>query len=114
MRAPPGTGRPHPRGYGTFPKVAGRLVRENKLMDLSTAVHKMTMAPARRFGLVGRGTIAEGMVADMVVFDKEAIIDLATYDNPRRQPIGIKYVFVDGRLTLDHGKVVSTVGGKFI
>lgn len=111
---PPGMGRPHPRGYGSFPKILGSLVRNEKIINLETAIHKMTMAPAKSFGLTDRGCIAEGMWADLVIFDRKKIIDLATYDKPRRHPKGIKYVFVDGRLIVKHGNIVSSNRGSFI
>jgi N-acyl-D-amino-acid deacylase len=111
---PPGTGQPHPRGYGSFPKVLGRLARTQGLMSLEAAIHKMTAGPAKRFGLEGRGVIAEGMWADMVIFDGRSIMDTATYENPRRHPEGIHYVFVNGRLALDHGRIINTDSGRFI
>ena len=111
---PPGQGRPHPRGYGTFPKILGRLVRELGLMSLEEAVRKMTEAPARRLGLEDRGTIAEGMWADMVIFDRATIIDRATYEDPRQHPDGLHYVFVEGRLALEHGELRAVNAGRFI
>lgn len=111
---PPGQGRPHPRGYGAFPKILGGLVRELGLMSFEEAVRKMTQMSARRYGLEDRGTIAEGMWADMVVLDRTAIIDRATYENPRQRPEGLHYVFVEGQLALEHGELRTTNAGRFI
>ncbi len=89
-------GKTHPRLYGTFPRVLGHYVRDNRAISLETAVHKMTGAPAARFGLKQRGTLAVGHAADIVVFDPQTIHDTATFDDPLRFPIGIPYVFVNG------------------
>jgi N-acyl-D-amino-acid deacylase len=111
---PPGQGRPHPRGYGSFPKILGRLVRELGLMSLEQAIRKMTGIPARRLGLKDRGIIAEGMWADMVIFDRNTIIDRATYEDPRQHPDGLHYVFVDGRLAVEHGELRDINAGHFL
>ncbi|MGH7933367.1 MAG: N-acyl-D-amino-acid deacylase family protein [Candidatus Binataceae bacterium] len=93
-------GNPHPRLYGTFPRVLGRYARELGLMSMAEAVRRMTAMPAQKFGLRGRGTICPGAYADLVVFDPASIIDTATYDQPRRHPDGIKYVFVNGSMVV--------------
>lgn len=87
---------PHPRFYGTFPRVLGRYVRDEPLISLETAVHKMTGMPARRLGLSDRGVLREGAVADVVVFDPSTVIDLATFEDPHRYPAGIPHVLVNG------------------
>ena len=79
-------GKPHPRVYGTFPRILGRYVRERKDLTLEEAVRKMTSFPAQRFGLKDRGLIAEGKAADLVVFDPETVLDRATYEDPRQYP----------------------------
>jgi N-acyl-D-amino-acid deacylase len=92
--------RSHPRVNGTFPRVLGKYVREERVLTLEDAVRKMTSFPARWFGLTGKGLVAEGMDADLVVFDPAAVIDTATYDEPSRAPLGIDYVFVNGVMTM--------------
>jgi N-acyl-D-amino-acid deacylase len=89
---------PHPRLYGTFPRVLGHYARERGLFDLAAAVHKMTGLPARCFGLKDRGRIAAGMAADVVVFDPDRIIDRGTYEAPVQAPLGIETVIQGGRL----------------
>ena len=103
------TGKPHPRLFGTFPRVLARYVRERKLLSLPAAVRKMTSMPSERFGLVGRGRIAEGMQADLVLFDAEQVTDLASYDEPKLTPRGIECVVVNGALAYRSG-VISRAG----
>ena len=91
---------PHPRLWGTFPRLLGRYCRERNLLSLEYAVHKMTGLPARRFGLSDRGTAAPGKAADLVLFDADRVRDNATYEHPTRPASGIKAVFVNGRLAL--------------
>jgi N-acyl-D-amino-acid deacylase len=93
--------KPHPRYYGTFPRILGRYVREGGLMSIEAAIHKMTAMPARRVGLQDRGVIAEGLAADIVVLDPSTVIDRATFDDPHQLPLGILYVLVNGVLTVD-------------
>src|SRR5947199_10622860 len=88
---------PHPRLWGTFPRVLGHYCREVGLFGLETAVRKMTGLPASRFGLSGRGIVAEGAYADLTVFDPETVIDRATFAEPTRPAAGIAHVFVNGR-----------------
>jgi N-acyl-D-aspartate/D-glutamate deacylase len=96
-------GKPHPRLYGTFPRVLGRYVREKHVLNLVDAINKMTSLPAKRYGLKNRGVLAVGAVADLVVFDEKKIIDTATYSNPRNYCLGISNVISDGKLVLCHG-----------
>ncbi|MBL8179168.1 MAG: amidohydrolase family protein [Bryobacterales bacterium] len=93
-------GRPHPRLYGTFPHLLGEMVREKQWMPLEEAVYRITGKPAARFGMAGRGSLAPGSFADVVVFDAVRIRANATYENPRRQPEGILHVFRNGVRTL--------------
>src|SRR5580658_7711452 len=83
--------RPHPRLWGTFPRVLGHYCREEKLFSLATAVHKMTGMPAQRFGLAGRGLIRAGFAADLVLFDAATIEDTATFADPVRPAKGIEH-----------------------
>ena len=89
-------GKTHPRLYGTFPRILGRYVRQEKVIPLETAIHKMTGAPAARLGLSRRGTLQAGYAADLVVFDPASVSDVATFDDPLRYPVGLPYVFVNG------------------
>lgn len=88
--------KPHPRSYGTFPRIIGKCVREDGTLSLEQAVRKMTSFPARRFRLGKRGILASGQAADLVVFDPDTISDRATYEDPKRFPEGIDLVFVGG------------------
>ncbi|MFN7932937.1 MAG: D-aminoacylase [Bryobacteraceae bacterium] len=93
-------GRPHPRLYGTFPHLLGEMVREKKWMPLEEAVYRITGKPAARFRMEGRGSLAPGSFADVTVFDAAHIRAKATYEDPRQQPDGIRFVFRNGQQTL--------------
>ena len=105
---------PHPRLWGTFPRVLGHYCRELGLFDLETAVHKMTGLPAQTFDLPDRGTVQIGAFADLVVFDPARIIDLATFENPLRQSVGIDYVLVNGTLSLLQGNLCPERAGQIV
>jgi N-acyl-D-amino-acid deacylase len=107
-------GIPHPRTYGTFPRVFGRYVRGRRVFDAAEAVRRMTSLPARQFGLRDRGTIALGMHADLVVFDDEHVIDRATYDDPFVPPDGIRDVYVNGRAALRDGAITGARLGRVL
>ena len=109
-----GEASPHPRGYGTFPRVLGRYVRERGVISLEEAVRRMTSAPARRLGLTGRGEIAPGAVADLTVFDPETVRDQATFEDPHRYPVGIPHVFVSGVAVVRDGVVTGARPGKML
>ncbi|NIQ38501.1 MAG: amidohydrolase family protein [Proteobacteria bacterium] len=109
-----GRGKPHPAAYGTYPRILGHYVRELKLLTLEDAIRRMTSFPANRLGLKGRGIIAEGFFADLVVFDPDRIIDRATYENPRQFSEGIHYVIVNGQVLLDDGKLTGNRPGKVL
>jgi N-acyl-D-aspartate/D-glutamate deacylase len=94
-------GKPHPRSYGTFPRVLGEYAREQRLLSLPQAIHKMTGLPAQRLGLRDRGHIRVGAKADLVVFDAKRVADTATYEMPARYPEGIEHVIVNGVPVLD-------------
>jgi N-acyl-D-amino-acid deacylase len=96
-------GRTHPRTYGTFPRVLSRYVRENPVLGLEEAVHKMTGLPAATFGLRDRGILAVGAPADLVLFDPDIIADRATYEVPRQGPVGIRLVAVNGDVVIRDG-----------
>lgn len=106
-------GRPHPRAYGSFPRVLGRYVREG-VLRLEEAVRKMTSMPAQRFGLLDRGIIKPRLSADITVFDPEIVIDTAKYDDPIRFPKGIEYVIVNGEVTVDRGEPIGCRNGKIL
>ncbi len=110
----PGIGHPHPRWYGTFPRVLGRYVREMRVLELEDAVRKMTSLPAARVGLAGRGIIEEGAIADLVLFDPETVIDNATFDNPHQYPSGIPFVIVNGVVAVDRGEFSGVRAGKVL
>ena len=92
-------GKTHPRLYGTFPRILGHYVREERVIDLETAIYKMTAAPAARLHLKKRGILAIGYAADITVFDPSIVRDTATFDDPLQYPVGIPYVFVNGIAT---------------
>lgn len=93
-----GTGFTHPRAYGTFPGVIRRYVREKQVLTLEEAVRKMSRLPAKTCGLHGKGPVMEGYDADLTIFDLETISDMATYQNPRQESVGIEWVMVKGKL----------------
>jgi N-acyl-D-amino-acid deacylase len=104
-------GKPHPRHYGTYPRILGRYVREKGLMRLEEAIHKMTGFPAKRLGLTDRGTLSEGSWADIVVFDPDTIIDNATFLDPHRFPTGIEHVLVNGTLVVTKNRQLDNLPG---
>jgi N-acyl-D-aspartate/D-glutamate deacylase len=110
----PNEGKPHPRVYGTFPRVVRRFVRELKTLSLSEAVHKMTGITAARLGLNAFGRIAPGARADAVLFDPERFADTATFEDPRRHPVGVRAVLVAGRLVLDGDTATGERPGVFV
>jgi N-acyl-D-amino-acid deacylase len=110
----PEDSRPHPRLWGTFPRVLKRYVREQKVLSLEGAIHRMTGLSAQRFGLRERGQIAVGFCADLTVFDPNGVADTATFEEPARAASGIRYVFVNGRLALDQGVPTDTRAGRVL
>jgi dihydroorotase/N-acyl-D-amino-acid deacylase len=110
----PGDGHPHPRAYGTFPRVLGRYVRDERVLTLEQAIHKMTGMPAARLGVQDRGLLRVGAFADVVVFDPATIADEATFTEPHQYPVGIDYVIVNGKLAVDAGKFVDVRAGRVL
>lgn len=110
----PNDPRPHPRLWGTFPRVLGHYSREEKLFPLSEAIYKMTSMPAQRFGLAERGLIREGFFADLVLFDPEKVIDTATFSDPIQPAKGIEGVWVNGVLSYSTQGATQNRGGRFL
>ncbi|MFH1763430.1 MAG: amidohydrolase family protein, partial [Gemmatimonadota bacterium] len=109
-----GKGLPHPAAYGTYPRVLGKYVREEKLLPLEEAVRKMTSFPASRLSLKERGLIQEGFFADLVLFDEYRVIDRATYEKPRQFPAGIEWVIVNGEVLLESGELNPIKPGRVL
>ena len=107
-------GRPHPRLYGTFPRVLGHYVRGRGVLGLEEAVRRMTSLGCDRFGLVDRGRIGEGAWADLVLFDPATVIDRATYDEPHQEPVGISTVVVNGQVAYDGGRHTGVGAGRVL
>ncbi|MGH9658078.1 MAG: N-acyl-D-amino-acid deacylase family protein, partial [Bryobacteraceae bacterium] len=105
---------PHPRNYGTFPRVLGRYVRERKAITLEDAVRKMTSLPANRLRLTDRGLLRPGMMADVVVFDAATVADKATFSEPHQYAVGFRHVVVNGRAVVLEGKLTDERPGRVI
>jgi N-acyl-D-aspartate/D-glutamate deacylase len=114
VEGPAAGGHPHPRYYGTFPRVLGRYVRELKVLTLPDAVKKMTSMNADKIGIKDRGRLADGMWADITVFDAERVIDRATFEHPNRYPVGIQYVIVNGEVTVEHERHTGALAGRVL
>jgi N-acyl-D-amino-acid deacylase len=110
----PGDGHPHPRAYGTFPRVLGRYARDDKVLALEQAVNKMTGMPAARLGLRDRGILRTGTYADVVVFDPARVRDRATFEVPHQYPAGIEFVLVNGVVEVDSERFVDARGGRVL
>ena len=106
--------RPHPRLWGTFPRVLGHFCRDEMLFSLPEAIRKMTGMPAQRFGLADRGLIREGYCADLVLFDPKTIIDTATFSDPAQTAVGIERVWVNGVLTYNREGLTGRRAGQFL
>jgi dihydroorotase/N-acyl-D-amino-acid deacylase len=105
---------PHPRAYGTFPRVLGRYVRDEKVLTLEQAVRKMTGMPAARLGLTDRGCVREGCVADVTIFSAERVRDVGTYADPHHYPEGIPWVIVNGVPVVDNGAFGAARPGRVL
>jgi dihydroorotase/N-acyl-D-amino-acid deacylase len=109
-----GQAHPHPRAYGTFPRVLAKYVREEKAVSLEDAIRKFTALPAQRMRLTDRGVLKEGMWADVVIFDPATVRDRATFDNPNQLSEGMEYVLVNGAPVIDQGKMTGALPGKVL
>lgn len=109
-----GQAHPHPRAYGTFPRILSKYVREDKALSLEDAIRKFTALPAQRMRLSDRGVLKTGMWADVVVFDPAAVRDRATFDNPNQLSEGMEYVLVNGAPVIERGKMTGTLPGKVL
>ena len=107
-------GKPHPRSFGTNPRVLGKYTREEKVLTLEDAVRKMTSLPAQVLGLRDRGLLREGYWADIVILDPDTVADMATYENPKQYPKGIDYVLVNGTVVIDQGGHTGARPGRVI
>ena len=112
MRTP--MGKPHPRSFGTYPRVLAKYVREEGLLTLEEAIRKMSSAPANRLGLSDRGVLRPGMKADMVLFDPDTVQDEATFEEPERYPTGIPWVFVNGVAIIAEGEPTGELPGQVL
>ena len=110
----PGDGHPHPRAYGTFPRVLGEYARVQKLLPLSTAVFKMTGMPAKRLGMTDRGVLKVGAYADIVVFDAATVKDQSTFAEPHQYPVGIETVIVNGTVAVTGSKATGAKAGRVL
>src|SRR6266436_825517 len=104
----------HPRGWGTYPRILGKYVRDEKLMPLEFAIHKMTGLPASNVGLKQRGLIREGYFADITIFDPKTVIDRATFADPNQYPVGINFVIVNGQIEVDKGQRTPAEAGRVL
>jgi len=109
---PLSTGSPHPRGYGSFPRLLGHYVRDTGALTLESAIHKVTQMPARKLRIADRGELRQGAFADVVVFDPASVADRATFDDPHQYPTGIEHVVVNGMLTIRDGEHTGSLGGR--
>jgi dihydroorotase/N-acyl-D-amino-acid deacylase len=109
-----GQAHPHPRAYGTFPRILAKYVREEKALTLEDAIRKFSALPAQRMRLTDRGVLKAGMWADVVIFDPATVHDRATFDNPNQLSEGMDYVLVNGVPVIDHGKMTGNLPGKVL
>jgi dihydroorotase/N-acyl-D-amino-acid deacylase len=105
---------PHPRAYGTFPRILRKYVREEKLLTLEDAIRKFSALPAQRMRLTDRGVLKQGMWADVVIFDPAAIHDAATFENPNQLSVGMEYVLVNGVPIIEQGRMTNALPGKVL
>ena len=105
---------PHPRAYGTFPRILRKYVREEHKLSLEDAIRKMTALPAQRMRLMDRGVLRTGMWADVVIFDPANVRDLATFENPNQLSQEMEYVLVNGIAVIEGGKMSGALPGKVL
>jgi N-acyl-D-aspartate/D-glutamate deacylase len=106
------TGKPHPRAYGSFPRILCRYVRERRVITLEDAVRKFTALPAARVGLADRGVVKAGMFADLTLFDPDTVCDRATFEEPVQTSVGIRHVIVNGTPVLRNGTPTGARSGR--
>jgi N-acyl-D-aspartate/D-glutamate deacylase len=109
-----GRGKPHPRWYGTFPRVLGKYVREERVLSIEEAVHKMTALNAEKLGITDRGLIKANKKADLTIFDAGRVVDKATFENPHQYPEGIEFVIVNGTVVLEKGEHLGAKPGRIL
>ena len=107
-------GKPHPRNYGSFPRVLGYYARQQELFSVEEAVRKMTSLPASKLGLTQRGYLRPGCYADMVVFDAQAVMDRSTFQQPHQYPQGIRWVVVNGQVVVKDGQHTGALPGQIL
>jgi dihydroorotase/N-acyl-D-amino-acid deacylase len=107
-------GKPHPRAYGSFPRILGKYVRQERLLPIEEAIRSMTSLPAGRVGIQDRGILRPGMFADVVIFDPHTVIDKATFENPHQYSEGIEHVFVNGQIVWENGAHTGALPGKVL
>jgi N-acyl-D-amino-acid deacylase len=107
-------GMPHPRGYGTYPRVLGRYVREQSVISLEEAIWKMSGFPAQKLGWTDRGLVKKGYKADLVILDPDTVADRATYEAPHQYPVGIPHVLVNGKLVVHHNSHTQVRPGSVL
>jgi dihydroorotase/N-acyl-D-amino-acid deacylase len=105
---------PHPRAYGTFPRILRKYVREERLLTLEDAIRKFSALPAQRMRFTDRGVLKQGMAADIVIFDPDRIRDLATFEQPRQLSQGMDYVLVNGVPVIAAGSMTGALPGKVL
>ncbi len=111
---PLGKGKPHPRWYGSFPRILGHYARDEAVLSLEVAVHKMTWQNAEKLGISNRGLVKPGMAADLMLFRPATVIDRATFSQPHQYPVGIEYVMVNGAMVIDNGSHTGALPGQII
>ncbi|SHI73883.1 N-acyl-D-amino-acid deacylase [Clostridium cavendishii DSM 21758] len=108
------SGKPHPRAYGSFPRILGRFVRKLNVLTLEEAVMKMTSKAAKAFSIKNRGILKEGYFADIVIFNKDSVIDKGTFEEPIQYPEGIEYVIINGQLAVENGEYKKVKAGMVL
>jgi N-acyl-D-amino-acid deacylase len=111
---PLSTAKGHPRGWGSYPRILSRYVRDEHLLTLEEAVHKMTGLPASRVGLKDRGVLREGAYADLTIFDPQTVRDRSTFENPNQYPEGVPFVIINGQLSVDNGQRTKSLAGRVL
>jgi N-acyl-D-amino-acid deacylase len=104
----------HPRGWGSYPRILSRYVRDEHLLTLEEAIRKMTGMPASRVGLKDRGVLREGAYADITIFDPQTVRDRSTFEQPNAYPVGIPFVIINGQLSVDNGERTKTLAGRVL